>query len=318
MANSTKIKLIAVVGATASGKTSLAVELARAIDGEVVSCDSMQIYRGMDIATAAPTPEEMLGVPHHMIRIAEPTDSYSVVDYCKQAGRCIEDIAARGKQPILCGGTGLYFSSLTEGINFIEQEGSETLRRELYEQYSALGGEVMLKRLNEIDPETAQRLNVNDAKRVLRALEVYELTGIPQSEHIRRSRLGGSPYKLLTICIDYHDRQKLYDRINNRVDIMLDKGIIEEAKRFYERYGSGGGTAVQAIGYKELKPFIDGECELADAVERLKRETRRYAKRQLSWFRRNENIVRIFADDENGASPVEQAIRLAKEFTDGR
>lgn len=312
-----RIKLVAVVGATASGKTALAAELAVKLGGEVVSCDSMQIYRHMPVATAVPTNDERLGVPHHMIEFLEPDRRYSVAEYCRDAARCIADIDARSRIPILCGGTGLYYSSLVNGIEFVDIPASEELRRELEERYDRLGGDTMLSELSAIDPTAASRLEPADKKRIVRAFEMIRTSGLSPTEANERSRLNGPPYDLLPIGIDYRDRKKLYERINKRVDIMLKSGIIEEAKRFYSVYPSDG-TAAQAIGYKELKPWLDGTTDFDTAVESLKRQTRRYAKRQLTWFRRDLRINWLFADDYMGREQLSaMAEKLAREFIYG-
>lgn len=289
-----KIKLIAVVGPTASGKTALAVELAKELGGEIVSCDSMQVYRDMPIATAVPTVEERCGITHHMLEFLEPSHVFSVKEYCDMAAVCIEEINKNGKLPILCGGTGLYYRSLTRGIVFSESAQSPVLRAELEGIAKEKGGQYLLDKLAEFDPETAARLSFGDVKRIIRAIEIYQLEGITMSESIRRSQLEPPQYDLTAIGISYHDRQKLYDRINKRVDIMLKNGLLDEARRFFER--SDCKTAMQAIGYKELKPYLDGLVSLDEAVSKLKMETRRYAKRQLTWFNRDREINWIYAD----------------------
>lgn len=289
-----KKRLIAVVGPTASGKTSLSIKLAKKYNGEIVSADSMQIYTGMDIATAKPTKEEMQGIPHHLMNFLSPTQSFSVSEYVELAEIAIDDIISRQKQPILCGGTGLYFRSFVENIKFSEEKPNENLRKELNARYKNEGGDVLLKELAEFDEEMAKTLHPNNGKRIIRAIEIYKTTGITMSEHIKRSKEEPSPYELTAIGITFADRQKLYDRINMRVDIMLRNGLLEEAKKFYGHYKSN--TASAAIGYKELKPYLDGEISLGEAVEKLKQETRHYAKRQLTWFRRDKNINWIEAD----------------------
>lgn len=289
-----KTRLIAIVGATASGKTSLSIELAKKYNGEIVSADSMQIYKEMDIATAKPTKEEMQGIPHHLIDFLSPTESFSVSEYVTLAKGAIDDITQRGKLPILCGGTGLYVRSLVENVKFSEEKTDEKLREELNERYKKEGGEILLKELAEFDEETAKTLHPNNGKRIIRAIEIYRTTGITMSQHIKNSKNEPSPYDLTAIGITYADRQKLYDRINLRVDIMMKNGLLKETEDFYSRYNSN--TASAAIGYKELKPYLDGEVTLDTAVEKLKQETRHYAKRQLTWFRRDEYINWIEAD----------------------
>lgn len=289
-----KIPLLCIVGPTASGKTGFSIELAKKYDGEIVSCDSMQIYKGMDIATAKVTKEESCGIPHHLVDFLTIGENFSVSDYVELAHKVIAEIYAKGKLPILVGGTGLYYSSLVGNITFSEEKIDENLRAELNEQYLREGGELLLKQLAEFDPKTAKTLHPNNGKRIIRAIEIYRNTGITMSEQMERSRKNPSPYNTLTICLTYKERQKLYDRINLRVDKMLEAGLLEEAKEFFSK--NAGKTASAAIGIKEFKPYFDGECSLDEAVEKLKRETRRYAKRQLTWFRRCENINYIECD----------------------
>lgn len=293
--NEEKIRILAVVGPTASGKSALAVSLAERLNGEVVSCDSMQIYKGFSIATAVPDEAEMRGVPHHLLSFAEPDEAFSVAEYCTLAKKCVEDISERGRLPVLCGGTGLYYNSFVDGIAFADIEGDPELRAQLEERAEGEGGETLLSELARFDPETAARLAPADIKRIIRAIEVYRCSGVTMTEHIRRSRENAPDYRLCAIGLIFSDREMLYDRINKRVDMMLERGLLEETKRFYEN--SPGATAVQAIGYKEMKPYLDGECSLGEAVENLKRATRRYAKRQLSWFRRDERIKWMNVDE---------------------
>lgn len=292
-----KIKVGAVVGATASGKTALSVELAGRLDGEVISADSMQIYKGLSISTAKPTEQEMQGIPHHMIDFVELGDRFSVAEYCSQVHEKIADIAARGKLPIVCGGTGLYVDSLLNNIIFAEIPQDEELREKLNAEFDELGGEALLKRLAELDPQTASKLYPADKKRIVRGIEVYLLSGRTLSEYNSLSRSQSDRYDYCTIGIGYRDRQKLYDRINRRVDIMLETGLLDEAREFYS--SDYGKTSAQAIGCKEMLPYISGEAELSECVERLKRETRRFAKRQLTWFRQNDKIIWIYADECN-------------------
>lgn len=292
---SKKIPLIAVVGPTASGKTSLSIEIAKRTSGEIVSADSMQIYKGISVASAAPTAAEMQGIPHYMLEFAEPDRAYSVADYVGAAGAVIGDIYRRGKQPILVGGTGLYIDSLTGGITFTEQKVNEELRYDLEKEFDAIGGEQMLNKLAEFDKKTADRLNPADRRRIIRAFEIYITTGITKSQQDENSKKTPSPYKTVFVGITYRERERLYDRINRRVDLMLENGLLEEAKTTLKL--PAGSAAAQAIGHKELHAFLNGGKSLDEAVEDLKRETRRYAKRQLTWFRRNENINWIYADE---------------------
>lgn len=290
-----RIKVAAVVGATASGKTSLAVELAKRLNGEVLSADSMQIYKGLSIATAKPTEEEMRGIPHHLIDFVPLDEEFSVARFCQLGHEAIADIASRGKLPIICGGTGLYVDSLLNNIIFADVPSDEALRDRLNAEFDGYGGDALLERLRNIDPETAQKLSPADKKRIVRGLEVYELTGTTLSEFSRRSRAFPDRYNSVIIGIGYRDRQKLYDRINLRVDIMMQEGLLEEVKHFYSE--NAGKTVIQAIGCKELLPYLRGEQTLEEAVENLKRETRRFAKRQLTWFRRNDKIIWIYANE---------------------
>lgn len=289
-----KEKIYAVVGPTASGKTEYAIELAEKLDGEIVSCDSMQIYKYMDIGTAKPTPEERRRIKHHMIDIVSPSCNYSVADYVKDASLCLEDIISRGKTPILCGGTGLYVDSLLGNIKFEESERDDELRRELFEKAERDGGESVYDMLKEIDPESAERIHPNNIKRVVRAIEIYKTTGKTKTQ-LDKESIRESKYDSTIIGIEL-DRDVLYRRINDRVDKMIDIGLLQEAKRIYDMGFSRNCTAMQAIGYKELFDYFDGKSSLEEAVEKIKRESRRYAKRQITWFRRNPNINWIKRD----------------------
>lgn len=304
-----KIPLIVVCGPTASGKTSLAVELSKIYGCEVVSADSMQIYKRMQIATAKPSAEEMQGIKHHLIDFLEPCESFSVADYVKLAKQSIEDIYTRGKIPLLCGGTGLYISSLVDNVSFDDTCSSTELRNELSSIAKSKGGEYLLDMLREFDPETAQRLHPNNTTRIIRAIEVYKISGTTMSEAVRNSRREGI-YRLCMIGISYSDREKLYMRINKRVDNMLESGLVEEAKEVF-RVGSLG-TSYQAIGYKELKPYFTGEKSLEECVEKLKLETRHYAKRQLTWFRRDKRINWIYPDELGESNVIDEAVRIIK------
>lgn len=302
-----KIPLIAIVGPTASGKTALGVEIALLVDGEVVSCDSMQLYKGMDIASAKPTAEEMKGVPHHMISIADMNENYSVARYVDEAKKIIADIHSRGKMPVLVGGTGLYFSSLVDNISFADETDNTELRQQLNDEAQRLGNEAMLEKLAQIDPECAASLHKNNLKRILRALEVYYSTGVTMTEQQRRSRLMPSEYDLTAIGIRFTDRELLYDRINRRVDQMIENGLVEEAR---ETYFDINGTSGQAIGHKELAPYFNGECTLDQAIENLKRETRRYAKRQMTWFARDNRINWIDTDGADFKKILKNAVKI--------
>lgn len=310
-----KKKMLAVVGPTASGKTDLAIKLAKKYNGEIVSADSMQIYKGMEIASAKPTEEEMQGIPHHLMSFISPSDTFSVSDYVRLASEVIDDIISRGKMPILCGGSGLYIRSLIDNITFAPDKPDEQLREQLNERYEKEGGEALLEELREFDPETAEKLSANDGKRIIRAIEIYRSTGITMSQHISLSKLEPSPYDVTAIGLAFADRQNLYDRINRRVDEMLKRGLIEEAESFYSSEKSI--TSSAAIGYKELKPYLDGKITLEAAAEKLKMESRRYSKRQMTWFRRDDYIRWIEVDRCDDV--LAQAVRIIedKEKTDG-
>ncbi len=291
-----KLPLVVVAGPTASGKTALAVELAKRLDGEVVSADSMQVYRGMPIATACPTEEEREGVPHHLQECVPLTESYSVARYAKQAREVIADIHARGKLPILCGGTGLYIAAVTDNVLYEEQNDASTIavRERLSREAEQLGDQAMWDKLNAVDPALAAKLHIHDRGRIFRGLEVFETTGITMSEMQRRQKEVPSPYEVTTILLNFRDRARLYDRIDRRVDRMVEMGLLEETARNVRLSSS---TADQAIGCKELRPYFDGECSLATALDCMKRRSRQYAKRQLSWFRRLEDTVTLYVDD---------------------
>ncbi len=297
-----KIPLIAIVGPTASGKTSLAIEICKRYDAEAVSCDSMQIYKGMDIATAKPTVDEMQGVPHHLIGFAHPDEPFSVAKYCEMAKNIIFDINSRNKRAVLVGGTGLYYSSLTENIEFLPEETDFEYREFLKKRAEEHGAQVLLDELYSIDPEAAKSLHINNLGRIIRALEIHHTTGKTKTHQNEESRKSPSPFKTSAICLDARNRQFLYDRINRRVDIMLENGLLEEAKSFID--SPLGRTARQAIGYKELTPYFMGEKSLDECIENLKMQTRRYAKRQLTWFRRDEKIKFLYIDDYSGAEEL--------------
>ncbi len=300
-----KIPLIAIVGPTASGKTSLAVEICKRFGAEAVSCDSMQIYKGMDIATAKPTVEEMQGVPHHLIGFLSPDETFSVAKYCDMAREIITDITERGKNAVLVGGTGLYYSSLTDNIEFLEEETDFEYREMLKKQAEEQGAQVLLDRLFQVDPESAKQLHVNNLGRIIRALEIHHTTGKTKTIQNEQSQKNPTPFCTTAICLDARDRQFLYDRINKRVDIMLENGLLNEAKDFFE--SSLGRTARQAIGYKELNPYFKGEKTLDECIENLKMQTRRYAKRQLTWFRRDPKITFLYIDDYSCGDELLQA-----------
>ena len=290
-----KIPIVVIVGPTASGKTELSVKLAKKLDAEIISADSMQIYKNMHIASAAADEEEKEGIPHHLLEFLEPTESFSVADFVKKAATLIEDIAGRGKAVIIVGGTGLYINSLVDNITFSEDPVSDTLRAELTEKFDKIGGQAMLEELRAFDPDSADRLHPNNKKRIIRAFEIYLSTGITMTRQLEASRLIASPYKPFMIGIGFSDRELLYERINLRVDKMLEKGLLSEAEAAYKNQNAA--TASQAIGHKELFPYFSGDLTLEAAAEALKASTRRYAKRQLTWFRRDERINWIYRDE---------------------
>ncbi len=295
MAEFSKIPVIGIVGPTASGKTALSVKLAQALDGEIVSCDSMQIYRQMSVGTAKPSLEEREGVVHHLMDFLDVSEPFSVADYCKRADEVIRDIHVRGKRVLVVGGTGLYFSSLIDHITFEDQKSDSALRERLQRDADEYGGEYLLRQLEAFDPETAKSLHPNNVGRIIRAIEVYRTTGQTMSQKQRLSRACESPYLPCLIGLTFRDRAKLYDRIDRRVDLMMEQGLLEENRRLLTLPLSD--TASQAIGFKEFLPYLYGQAPLEECVENLKRQSRRYAKRQLTWFRRDARIFWIHADE---------------------
>jgi len=297
------IKVVSIVGPTASGKTKLSVELAKHFNGEIVSADSMQIYSGMQIATAKPTKAEMDGVPHHMMGFLPPDKTYSVASYVNDASKCIADIHSRGMLPFIVGGTGLYVDSLLNNISFSDDKRDEEYCSRLRKIGEEDGTDRLLDMLSEFDPESAQRLREGrNIKRIIRAIEFYKTTGKTITEQIKESHNIPSPYSAVKLGLNCRDRQVLYDRINRRVDIMLDEGLLEEAQRVINSELSY--TSVKAIGYKELIPYFKGSKSLNDCVEKLKMETRRYAKRQITWFKRDTEINWIYIDEYNSFEEI--------------
>lgn len=301
---SEKIPLIVVAGPTASGKTRLAIDIARAADGEIVSADSMQIYKYMDIGTAKPTEAEREECPHHLIDFVLPDADFSVADYTGLAHSTIADITARGKLAVMCGGTGLYINSVVDDITFGAGETDYALRDELKELAEKRGGEYMIELLREFDPISAARLHPNNMRRVIRAIEFYKTTGVPISEHQEMTRQVVSRYEPIMFCIDY-PREVLYERINRRVDIMFDMGLTDEVKRLCDMGYTAALNSMKGIGYKELISCFNGECTMDEARDAIKQGSRRYAKRQLTWFRRDKRIIMLEPD---GAS--ERAIEI--------
>ena len=300
--------IICIAGPTASGKTALAVELAKRFNGEVVSCDSMQVYRRMDIGTAKPFLEERQGIPHHMIDVADPDEDFSVSRYCEMASPIVDDIVARGKTAIIAGGTGLYMDSLIKGNDFAPFP-STGCRERLEAQCDEMGVEFMMNMLREIDPEAAER--IHDRKRMIRALEVYQETGETITEHNRKTQLIPPKYNPLWFGLDFEPRQALYDRIDLRVDIMLKQGLVEEIRNLLASGIPEKCTAMQAIGYKEFVDALDGRCTIEEAAAQVQQSSRRYAKRQLTWFRRNKAMNWLVRHPGEGAEEIlERATRI--------
>ena len=283
-----KPQIIVVCGPTATGKTRLGIALAEQYNGEIVSADSMQVYRRMDIGTAKATPEERARVPHHMLDVCEPREDYSVSRYVQEAGAVCDRLLAAGKTPVLVGGTGLYIDSLLAGRDFAERaEGDENLRAAIAAEYDEIGGEAMLDRLRAFDPERAQRLHPADRRRIVRAIEIYRLTGKTITEHDAETRARPPRYRALTVALSYRDRADLYARIDSRVDEMLAQGLFAEVEALLAEGLSAECTAMQAIGYKEAVLALRGELSREEAAALIKQSSRRYAKRQLTWFGRN-------------------------------
>lgn len=301
-----KIPLIVVAGATASGKTRLAIDIAKATGGEIVSADSMQIYRYMDIGTAKPTAAERAECPHHLIDFVEPDADFSVADYTELAHMAIADITARGRLPVMCGGTGLYINSVVNDIIFGEEQTDPALREELNALAEREGGEYMLTMLKEFDPVSAARLHPNNLRRIVRAIEFYKASGMPISVHQERTKQAPSRYVPVMFMVD-HPRDVLYDRINKRVDIMFEEGLYSEVERLRDMGYRRELNSMQGIGYKELMAHFAGELTLDEAIDSIKQNSRRYAKRQLTWFRRDERIISL-----DPASAAELAVSLIK------
>jgi len=280
-------KILVITGPTASGKTWLAVELAKAHNGEVVSADSMQIYRRMDIGTAKPTREEMGGVPHHMLDVADPEEDFSVARYVDMAARCVENVLSRGRLPILAGGTGLYIDSLLSGRTFAAFDGRGSLREELETRFAREGGQALLTELAQVDPDAAARLHPNDAKRIIRALEVWRTTGKTITRHNEETRALPPRYSALTLTLDFERREDMWERIDRRVDRMMADGLAEEVRALLDSGVPERCTAMQAIGYKEMVCALRGDGDVRAAAEEIKLRSRQYAKRQRTWFRRN-------------------------------
>ena len=303
--------LIVIVGPTAAGKTGLSIELALELEGEIVSADSMQIYKYMDIGTAKPTPEEQKGIQHYLIDEVTPDQAFSVARYKALADNYIEQIRSKGKLPVMVGGTGLYIDSTVRNIQFSETVCDWDYRRYLHETAQTKGNQYLHRMLEQVDPLTAHKLHVNDVRRIIRALEVYRFTGIPMSKHQEESRKQPSPYNIAMIGLTM-DRALLYERINARVDLMLRQGLVDEVKKLMDMGYTEDMTSMKGLGYKEIIDYLKGKTTLEEAVEILKRDTRRYAKRQLTWFRRNKNIYWIDVYDRYRPKDLDLSNELLK------
>ena len=298
-----KPNVIVICGPTASGKTALSIELAKQINGEIISADSMQIYKEMNIGSAKPTIEEMQNIKHYMLDFLEPDKRYSVADYKLQAEKCIEEILSKNKTPIIVGGTGLYINSLIYGIEYSNIKTDEEYRKHLEEICEKEGLETLYKKAIEIDSKAMEKISANDKKRIMRVLEIFHETGKTKTEQEIESRIKEVKYNYLVYAIDF-DREKLYQRINKRVDLMVEKGLIEEVKNLVNKYKEMP-TAIQGLGYKEIKEYLEGTITKEEAIEKIKLESRRYAKRQLTWFRKNKETIWL-----NGENDIQTNINI--------
>lgn len=310
MADLSKSRVIAVGGPTASGKTALSVGLAKAFGGEIINADSMQIYKNLDVGTAKPSIEERQGVPHYLLDFLPPETPYSVADFTAAADPLIQEITARGKLPLVVGGTGLYITSLLNGMSFAPEKTDPAIRARLQERAEAEGGAALYAELQSIDPDYAAQVHPNNLPRVIRALELYAATGRRMSEERVNARPAEPPYRSLCLCLTCRDRAVLYDRIERRVNLMVENGVLAEAKQVYDHRDTYR-TAAQAIGYKEFFPYFEGTGSLDECTARLKQATRNYAKRQLTWFRRQNDAVWLYIDEENA---LDRACELVREF----
>lgn len=310
MADFSKPRVVAVGGPTASGKTALSVALAKAFDGEIINADSMQIYKNLDVGTAKPTTQEQQGIPHHLLGFLPPETPFSVADFTAAADPLVREISAHGKLPLVVGGTGLYITSLLNGVAFAPEKLDPTIRARLQAQAEAEGSAALYAQLQAVDPDYAAQVHPNNLPRVIRALELFEATGRKMSEERVTARAAEPPYRALCLCLTCRDRAALYDRIGHRVDLMVENGVLDEARQVYDHRDSYR-TAAQAIGYKEFFPYFEGTASLDDCTERLKQATRNYAKRQLTWFRRQNDAVWLYLDEEN---VVDHACALVRAF----
>ena len=310
MADLSKPRVVAVGGPTASGKTALSVALARAFDGEIINADSMQIYKNLDVGTAKPSAEERQGIPHYLLDFLSPETPYSVADFTAAADPLIRDITARGRLPLVVGGTGLYITSLLSGMAFAPEKTDPAIRARLQAWADTEGGAALYAELQRIDPDYAAQVHPNNLPRVIRALELFEATGRRMSDQRREARPAEAPYHALCLCLTCRDRAVLYSRIDRRVDEMVENGVLDEARQVYD-HRDAYRTAAQAIGYKEFFPYFEGTANLTECTERLKQATRNYAKRQLTWFRRQNDAVWLYLDEEDG---TERACTLVRAF----
>ena len=310
-----KPKILVISGPTASGKTALAVELAKRYNGEVISADSMQIYRQMDIGTAKPTKEEMQGIPHHMLDVADPTEDFSVARYVDLAVLCVEEVLSRGKLPILAGGTGLYIDSLLSGRTFSAFSPESPVRGALEERIRTEGGEILLEELRRVDPEAAARLHPNDEKRIVRALEVFLTTGKTITQHNAETQAIPPRYDALTLTLSFERREDMWRRIDRRVDIMMEQGLVEEVRQLLDSGIPEKCTAMQAIGYKEMVHAVRSHGDIYAAAEEVKLRSRQYAKRQLTWFKRNTAAKPlIWGSEPDFAEALQRLTEYMEEF----
>ena len=305
-----KPRVVAIGGPTASGKTALSVALARAFDGEIINADSMQIYKNLDVGTAKPNAEERQGIPHYLLDFLSPETPYSVADFTAAADPLIRDITARGRLPLVVGGTGLYITSLLSGMAFAPEKTDPAIRARLQARADTEGGAALYAELQRIDPDYAAQVHPNNLPRVIRALELFEATGRRMSDQRRAARPAEAPYHALCLCLTCRDRAVLYSRIDRRVDEMVENGVLDEARQVYDRRDAYR-TAAQAIGYKEFFPYFEGTANLTECTERLKQATRNYAKRQLTWFRRQNDAAWLYLDEED---VTERACTLVRAF----
>lgn len=310
MADLSKPRAVAVGGPTASGKTALSVALARAFDGEIINADSMQIYKNLDVGTAKPSAEERQGIPHYLLDFLSPETPYSVADFTAAADPLIRDITARGRLPLVVGGTGLYITSLLSGMAFAPEKTDPAIRARLQAWADTEGGAALYAELQRIDPDYAAQVHPNNLPRVIRALELFEATGRRMSDQRREARPAEAPYHALCLCLTCRDRAVLYSRIDRRVDEMVENGVLDEARQVYD-HRDAYRTAAQAIGYKEFFPYFEGTANLTECTERLKQATRNYAKRQLTWFRRQNDAAWLYLDEED---VTERACTLVRAF----